>query len=154
MTKPEAIRWRPVALADLPALTDMARDFYEHERLAFSVRRFRTAMRRLVEQPEHGVAWMIARSGQNIGYVVVCHGYSIEYGGVTGFLDELYVAPEFRGHGVGTATLAFLRREAKRRRWVKLLLEVVRGNREAARLYLRQGFEDHGRTLMTADPTV
>ena len=91
-----------------------------------------------------------AYRGQTVGYVVVCHGYSIEYGGVTGFLDELYLLPAARGRGIGSATLRFLRKESGRRGWVSLLLEVVRGNRKAARLYARRGFADHGRTLMTA----
>jgi ribosomal protein S18 acetylase RimI-like enzyme len=65
-----------------------------------------------------------------VGYVVITLGYSIEYGGRDGFIDDLYLVPE-PALGIGT-----------------LHLEVETGNDYASRLYRRAGFEATGRRLL------
>lgn len=53
-------------------------------------------------------------------------------------LDDLYVAPSARGHGIGTALLAALGAEAKSR-GIPVKWEVNQDNEAAARLYARMG---------------
>lgn len=147
MSRAEKIAWRKAAARDIPVIAAMAADFYRHEHLEFILRRFTTAVRDLIKSKSRGAVWVIESGGVAIGYAIVCCGFSVEYGGVTGFVDEFYIAPSHRSRGIGTETLEFLKREAAARGWVALLLEVVRGNRRAGALYRRAGFADTGRTL-------
>lgn len=51
-------------------------------------------------------------------------------------LDSLFVLPEFRGKGIGTAVLRHCQEES-----VELMLYVFRNNIQAMALYKRMGFE-------------
>lgn len=55
-------------------------------------------------------------------------------------LDGLFVAPESRGMGVGTALLQAMTQEAWRRGYHEIRLDVVDTNARAQALYLRCGF--------------
>jgi ribosomal protein S18 acetylase RimI-like enzyme len=57
----------------------------------------------------------------------------------TGDVQSVYVVPEARGAGVGTALLDAVLREARDR---ELMLVTVHANERAASLYLRSGFRD------------
>lgn len=55
-------------------------------------------------------------------------------------MDGIFVAPEARGHGVGTELLAAVAAEARRRGYAEVRLDVVDGNDRARALYEREGF--------------
>lgn len=57
-------------------------------------------------------------------------------------MDGLFVAPEARGRGVGTALLNEVAREARRRGFSQVRLDVVDTNPRAKALYRQQGFEE------------
>jgi GNAT superfamily N-acetyltransferase len=52
------------------------------------------------------------------------------------YLDQLFVAPEYQGHGVGRQLLAFTRQQLPE----EILLRCVRENEKAWRWYEREGF--------------
>ena len=64
------------------------------------------------------------------------------------FIDDLYLAPNMRGQGVGRKLLDFALEEAARLGIGTLHLEVETDNARAARLYRSAGFEETGRRLM------
>lgn len=57
-------------------------------------------------------------------------------------MDGLFVAPEARGLGVGTALLDAIFDEAKRRGYAQVRLDVVDSNPRAKALYLHVGFKE------------
>lgn len=57
-------------------------------------------------------------------------------------MDGLFVAPEARGLGVGTALLDAISEEAKRRGYDEVRLDVIDSNERAKSLYLREGFRE------------
>lgn len=59
-------------------------------------------------------------------------------------MDGLFVAPEARGRGIGTALLDAVCDEAKRRGYVQVRLDVVDTNTRAKSLYLQEGFKELG----------
>jgi ribosomal protein S18 acetylase RimI-like enzyme len=63
-------------------------------------------------------------------------------------VDELYVVPDARGRGVGSAALKFVMNEARMQGLRALHLEVMPGNERALELYQRHGFDDTRRHLM------
>ena len=92
-----------------------------------------------------GIA-LVALDPLPVGVAVLTWMFSVERGGPLGWLEELYVAPERRGQGIGGKLLAEVVAAARRKRCTAVSLEVVRGHDRAARLYVRQGFEKLART--------
>jgi ribosomal protein S18 acetylase RimI-like enzyme len=130
------------------ALNLMAR-LYAEDSGAFNRERARRASQYLLEHPEYGAIWLIQVGGQTIGYVVLTLGYSLEFDGQFGLLDELYIEGPWRGQGIGTEALAFVERECRARGLAAVRLEVAHRNTGALQLYRRAGFETHDRHLMT-----
>ena len=93
-------------------------------------------------------AWMVRHANRVVGYVVLTLGYSIEYGGRDGFIDDLYLIPEARGRGWGRIVVDFALSEAVRLGIRTLHLEVEANNNRAHALYRFAGFEETGRRLM------
>ena len=84
-----------------------------------------------------------------MGYVVLTLGYSLEYHGMDAFVDELYVAPNERGHGLGKRALALVETGCRKLGVRALHLEVEQNKLAAQELYRKWGFSDHRRYLMT-----
>ncbi len=59
-------------------------------------------------------------------------------------MDGIFVSGEARGQGVGTQLLDAVRREAKRRGYRSVRLDVIDTNPRAKALYLRNGFVEKG----------
>ena len=133
---------------DLALLTRMAVRF-NHEDGHPLTRGGRAALKELCMGTPHGQAFMIEHGRETIGYLVVGFGFSVEYAGVDGFLDEFYIEPAYRAHGFGTAALNELGKIARRMKVKALHLEAMPGNDRAARLYGRLGFKLSERRLMS-----
>ena len=89
---------------------------------------------------------MICIADQSVGYALTAKTWSREAGGLTVWLEELFILPEWRGHGLGATFLSrWLNRVEKKEKDIyRLRLEVEPENRDAMRLYRRQGFERLG----------
>jgi ribosomal protein S18 acetylase RimI-like enzyme len=74
-----------------------------------------------------------------------CGYTAIEFGAEAVVIHELVVDPDLQGQGVGTQVLLATIDQARRRR-LDVRLQVLHGNRRAARLYERVGFADDGTT--------
>jgi GNAT superfamily N-acetyltransferase len=127
----------------------MMAQLYSQGSCAFDAAGARRATETLLTEPEFGGVWMIDLDGALAGYIVIVLGYSLEFGGRFGLLDELFVAENFRGMGLGTQALAFAGEQCRARGWRALRLEVGQKNLRAQSLYLWKGFQMHDRFLMT-----
>lgn len=104
----------------------------------------------LLEGIPHGAAYLIGPPRAPIGYIVVTFGWSVEFGGMDGFVDELYVRPGVRKRGIASEVLLALPRALSDAGLKALHLEVDTGNATALRLYARAGFRlRDGYHLMT-----
>lgn len=146
-----AVRLVALRPADWPLVRPLLKAFYQHFDYAYSDRKQGRALCALLADARIGAAWQIQVGAAVVGYAVISHGWSIEYGGRFSMLDELFIVPAFRGRGIGRRALAQIRREASRMGARKLLLEVESYNRRAKALYVRRGFEDTRRSLMRMD---
>jgi GNAT superfamily N-acetyltransferase len=151
MTPADPARLRPATEQDLPTLAVFMRQLREDdpEEGQFDEVRCVPAMRRLIAEPNLGRAWVIEVDDQPAGYAVLTLGYSVEFGGVAAFVDELYVTRSCRGKGVGSWTLRRMVDEAMAMGVAVLALEVTRSNDVAKRVYAKAGFADREHHLMT-----
>ena len=107
------------------------------------------ALTMLVAGPSSDGCVFVLASGETVlGYAALCFGYSVEFGGRDGFVDDLYVAPEMRRRGHGTALYRAAECEARARGCRALHLEVMPGN-SAEAWYRALGYVGRGGTLMS-----
>jgi GNAT superfamily N-acetyltransferase len=142
-------RFRCAGEADFDALAALVGEFHAESGYSFDVARMREALRALLADPALGRAWLVYAGSAPAGYGVLTLGWSLEWGGRDAFVDEIYLRPEFRGRGLGAATLAQLEAGARELGVRALHLEVERGNDPAHRLYRRRGFAETDRQIMT-----
>jgi ribosomal protein S18 acetylase RimI-like enzyme len=137
----------PAGEADADLLLEMVRAFHQEEGRVFGTAGA-AAVAAIAGGEPLARAWIARRGDHVLGYVVITLGYSIEYGGRDGFIDDLYVVPGEREQGVGRALLRFAVARAMELGIGTLHLEVEAGNETAHRLYRSAGFEATGRRLM------
>lgn len=136
-----------VRAEDAGVLLAMARDFHREDGHPLDAAG-EDAIARIAAGEPFAPAW-IARQGEDVvGYVVITLGFSVEYGGRDGFIDDFYLAPQARGRGIGRKMLSFAVAKAKQLGIRTLHLEVELGNDPALDLYRSAGFEETGRRLM------
>ena len=93
--------------------------------------------------------WLICLDKVIVGYVCVTLGFSLEVGGYDFFLDELFVIPESRGNGLGSAALDFVENESRSLGARRICLEVERHNAAARKIYSARDYHEHDRHLMS-----
>jgi GNAT superfamily N-acetyltransferase len=98
------------------------------------------AVDRMLEDEALGFFVVARREGAIVGVAAVALAWTLEHGGLSAWLDELYVVPEYREGGVGRALLEAAIAEARRRGCAAMDLEVEEEHRRAEHLYERAGF--------------
>lgn len=135
---------------DLERLERLVAAYHALEGIASTQEDRLAALGPLLEGTPHGVAYLIGPPKSPVGYVVVSFGWSVELGGIDGFVDELFIRQGVRGRGMGSEALAALLPALARHGVKALHLEVGRDNEAAQRFYTRLGFQPRERYhLMT-----
>ena len=86
-------------------------------------------------------AYLAEENGTALAYVLLSFGWSNEAGGMVVWGEELYVRPQSRGKGIGSALIARIFRDHGSKA-VRFRLETEEENEGARRLYRRIGFRD------------
>ncbi|CAN5382126.1 hypothetical protein BH20VER3_BH20VER3_10200 [soil metagenome] len=100
----------------------------------------------LLAQPSVGFVLVAVADTNPIGFAYGAAVLSLEHGGRSGWLEELYVLPEWRGCGAGSALLNAVVARAQERGWAALDLEVDGNHARALPLYARNRFTPVHRT--------
>lgn len=134
---------------DVPGLVALMQAFYAEAGLSLPEQAAAAAFRALVERPDLGRVWIADAGGELLGHAVLTMCFSMEYGGLRGFVDDLYVRREARGRGVAAALLAAVRDDAVSRGVRGLAVEVGDDDGPARRVYSRAGYHESERKVMT-----
>lgn len=130
----------PATAADLDDLLALVRAYYAYDGIDFDAPKQRAALRGLLNAPAHGESLFILRGGERVGYAVMTLDYSIEFGGLEAFIDELFLVEHARGGGVGGAAVALLKGWCRARGVRSLSVIVEHHNAPALRFYARHGW--------------
>ncbi len=102
--------------------------------------RLREVIAGVIADDRCGFILVAKDDGTVVGVAYVAEILSIEHGGRVGWLEELYVSPDRRGKGIGTALLEAVLNRAQQTGLVAIDLEVDVNHRRAESLYRRAGF--------------
>ena len=126
---------------DIDRLLPLVTAFHAEQGIAQDDTVRRAALMPLLEGSPHGAAYLMGPVRAPIGYVVISFGWSLEFAGMDGFLDEIYVRPGVRGRGIGTEVLMSLPKALSQSGLRAIHLEVRRDKPRTRAFYERLQFE-------------
>lgn len=135
---------------DIPALVELMDQFCSESRYTLDRGSAAVSFRSLLGDETRGAAWIARRNGESVGYVVLTLRHNMEFGAVSGVIDDLFVRPEFRRQGTASALLSELFDTCKERHVAAIHVEVSSSNAAASALYQLlglRGYSDDRRTL-------
>jgi len=109
----------------------------------------RDLVRVVAAEAQYGFIFLAVANEEAVGIAYAAAHLSAEHGGMSGWLEELYVVPLWRGRGVGSALLTHVIARAQQLRWKALELEVVEGHERTVPLYERHDFRRTARARFT-----
>ncbi len=139
---------------DLDRLTSLVAAFHAEIGISQSDEARHAGLSPLLEGSPYGVAYLLGPRRAPVGYIVVTFGWSVEFGGMDAFVDEIYIRPAVRGRGMGTEVLVQLPKALAGAGLRAFHLEVDRTDESTQKIYHRAGFRLRDRyALMTRDLT-
>lgn len=130
---------RQATAADISVLVDLMADFYAEASFALDHEWAARSFTALLADPARNAAWIAWLGGKPVGHVVLCARHSMEFGGLDGSIDDLYVRPAARRRGIGHALLERLVAHARAQGILALHVEVAPDNAAAQALYASLG---------------
>jgi GNAT superfamily N-acetyltransferase len=131
---------RPAQPADIPAIYQLVRDLASYEDSLADVTGTEDDLRRvLLAEPPAVFAHVAEHDGQVAGVALWYLSFSTWEASHGIYLEDLYVRPELRGHGLGRALLAELARICVERGYPRLEWAVLDWNTPARGFYASLG---------------
>jgi ribosomal protein S18 acetylase RimI-like enzyme len=130
---------RPATPSDVPTLVELMHAFYAESAFPLNREWAARAFADLMADPSRGAAWIIERDAAPIGHVVLSVRFAMEFGGLSAYIDDIFVRPEHRRKGAASAGLDALVDECRRRGCRSIHVEVAPDNHAAIALYRRFG---------------
>ena len=131
---------RPATVADVALVLTFIRDLAEYERLAHEVVATEPLLRETLFGERPGAEVVIAElDGEPVGFALFFHNFSTFLGRPGLYLEDLFVRPAARGHGVGRALLARLAALAVERGCGRFEWSVLDWNEPAIGFYRKLG---------------
>ena len=105
-----------------------------------SAERLERLLEKVVASAERGFLLLARDHGRMVGVAYVATILSAEHCGIVAWLEELYVAPDHRSQGIGTALVSAVLARARETGIVAMDLEIDVSHNRAESLYRRFGF--------------
>lgn len=124
---------------DVPVLVALMREFYAESAFPLDGEWAAHAFASLIADPSRGAVWLITCDGVVAGHVVLSVRFAMEFGGLSAWIDDLFVLQEYRRKGAARAGLDALVAECRRRGCRSMHVEVAPDNVAATALYRSYG---------------
>ena len=134
---------------DIATLIELMAEFYAESSFPLPTANARRAFEQLLSDPRLGGVWIAFGDDGPVGYVVLTLAFGMEYGGMRGFIDDLFVRPSARRRGVAGALLDALIADCVALGVRSLSVEVAPDNVAGNRVYERAGLANEGRLLLS-----
>jgi len=128
--------------ADIPKLLALVRRYWDFEGIkGFAALRVELVLQELLaERATRGAVWVADSAGTLLGYLIVVLVMSVEHQGLMGEIDEFFVLPEARSHGVGAQLLTAAEAALAERGCTRLQLQLGTANARARAFYEHRGY--------------
>jgi len=136
----DPITVRPADETDVPAILQFIRDLANYERLEHEVVATEAKLREgLFGARPYAEVVLACLQGEPVGFALFFHNFSTFLGQPGIYLEDLYVRPEARGHGVGRRLLSWLAATAVSRGCGRLEWAVLDWNEPSIHFYRNLG---------------
>jgi len=131
---------RPASGADAPLIASLVRELADYEKLLSEARATAVDFQRELDAPNPVIRVLIAEwDGKPAGFALYFFNFSTFVGRPGLYLEDLFVRPALRSHGIGRALLGALARIAKERDCGRMEWAVLDWNEPALRFYKTLG---------------
>lgn len=132
---------RPATEADLDTIIELIHALAEYEREPDAVHLERDVLRGHLFGPKPYAEVILAETddGASAGFALFFHNFSTWEGKPGIYLEDLFIRPEYRGHGYGKALLVELARLAVERDCARLEWAVLDWNKPSIQFYRALG---------------
>ena len=131
---------REAERSDVPVIADLIRGLARFEKLEDEVTMTDALLAKNLFGPRRYAETLIAEEGGSpVGFALFFHNFSTFLAKPGIYLEDLFVVPEQRGHGIGRALLQRLAQIAVERDCGRLEWAVLDWNRDAIGFYERLG---------------
>ena len=141
-----AVSLRPAVREDVPLILELICELAEYERLRDSVVADAATLTESLFGGKPEAEVVIAEwRGEPAGFALYFHNFSTFMGRRGLYLEDLFVRPRFRGHGIGRVLMRYLARLALERNCGRFEWAVLEWNEPAIRFYRAigaQGIDD------------
>ena len=139
------------SLDDVHELVELMKAFYAESSFPLDRQWAANSFMQLLSTPALGGVWLARAGARAVGHAVLSVRYTMEYAALGGYIDDLYVTPEFRRQQVATRLLHALAEECRDRACASLHVEVSGSNIAALATYKRFGLAPatDGRLLLS-----
>jgi ribosomal protein S18 acetylase RimI-like enzyme len=139
----ERVEIRLAGPGDVAALVPLVEEYWRFEAIeGFDAAQVAALLARVFSDPSLGRAWIATVDDHPAGYLLAVFVFSLEYQGLTAEIDELYVAPRHRRHGLGAMLLDAGEDAFRASGCTHVALQIGRDNEAARAFYQRRGFTD------------
>jgi GNAT superfamily N-acetyltransferase len=130
------VRVRSATGRDVPLILDLIRELAEYERLSHEVVATEDGLRGSLFGERPAAEVLIGElEGRPAAFALFFHNFSTFLGKPGIYLEDLYVRPPFRGHGIGKALMVHLAGLATRRGCGRLEWSVLDWNEPSIQFY-------------------
>lgn len=136
---------------DVHELVELMEAFYAESSFPLDRQWAANSFAQLLSTPALGCVWLARVGVRAVGHAVLSVRYTMEHAALGGYIDDLYVTPEFRRQRVASRLLQALAAECRRRACVSWYVEVGESNTAALATYRRFGLAPviDGRLLLS-----
>lgn len=150
MSVSKEVAVRVATAGDIDPLVSLMVEFYAESGYQLDTQWAASSFAALCSMPQWGRAWLADSCGQPVGHAVLTVRYTMEHGGLSGYIDDLFVRPSYRRRGVASALLGELFHDCRARGCKSVQVEVGGANAAARGVYAKFGLNPHqdGRLLL------
>jgi ribosomal protein S18 acetylase RimI-like enzyme len=136
------MQYRPIEPSEIDQFSRYVLNLYDEDAGGepMGANKIQRTIDHLEANPQNGSILAILSDSVMVGYAILIHYWSNEWGGVLLYIDELYIDQAYRNQKVGSAFIQHLK-ETKYNDCKAVCLEVRADNLQAKRLYARLGFK-------------
>ena len=137
----QEIRLVKVFATEMEALKEYIEALYRYDESYDAMVNIEEGVRGLLRNENLATPYFIKMGEERIGYVILTRYHSVEKGGLTIYIDELYVEDRWRRHGVGRKILDQILEIARAEGAKTLWAQTEPFNEPAQRFFRAGGFQ-------------